>query len=122
MPNIALDSQIKAEINNVPIISITRVQPQRQRPGTVKVGGYGTIGAAKGIATGSGTITFAVLAGTPEIDINALYANDFVLTWNAGPNRNMCTAILTGDTYNNNPGTGDYEISLPFIFGDLVTL
>ena len=120
--NTALDGQLKAEVNHVPVITITRVQPQRQRPGSIKVGGYGTIGAAKGIKTGSGTITFAVKDGKQEIDIESLYDNDFTLTWNRGSDRLMCTAILTGDTYTNNPGTGDYEISLPFIFADLINL
>jgi hypothetical protein len=121
--NLPLQGQIQAEIDHVSIVSITRVSFSENRPGTVKKGGYGTIGVASGIPDGSGSFVMAVTEGTPEIDLEELKAKAFTISWNRGTARKMATGCkITKIDDANDPGTGNYDVTVTFISPDLITI
>jgi hypothetical protein len=121
--NYPIQGQIKAEINHVPIVEITRVSVSENLPGTVKKGGYGTIGTAKGISDGSGSFTMAVIEGNAALDLETLKQQSFTLTWVRGLKTKMATGCkITKIDDANDPGSGNYDVSVSFIFTDLVSI
>lgn len=123
MAAIALNGQIRAEVNHVPVITITRVSIRENKPGTVKKGGYGTIGVAQGIPDYSGSFVLSVPSTGPEIDLESLKASSFTLSWNRGAVRKLATGCqVTSIDDANDPGPGNYDITVNFIAPDCLTL
>lgn len=124
MANLDLQGQLRAELNHVPVITITRVSVDENLPGTVKKGGYGVIGIAEGIGDGSGSFTMSVPKAGMEIDVFALKASGarFTLSWTEGVSRLLASGCkITRVSRSNDPAGGDYSVSVSFIFGELTS-
>lgn len=125
MANLDLQGALKPEVNHVPVITITRVSVDENIPGTVKKGGYGVIGIAEGIGDGSGSFSIAVPKSGLEVDVYALKAAGarFTLSWTEGVTRMIAsTCRVTRIGRAPDSASGNYELNVSFVFGELSTL
>lgn len=125
MANLALVGQLKAEIDHVPVITITRVNVDENIPTTTKKGGYGVIGIAQGVADGSGSFVMSVPTTGLEINLQALKAKatGFSLTWQRGANRLAATGCkISRISDANDPGAGNYDVTVNFTYAEVIQI
>lgn len=125
MANLELQGQLRPEVDHVPVITITRVQAGENLPGTVKKGGYGVIGIAEGIGDGNLSFSMVVPMTGLEFDVYALKQQGmrFTLSWTEGTKRLIASQCkVTSIDRSNDPGSGNYELNVRAIYGELITL
>lgn len=118
-----LVGQVPVEINNVAVVSVTKVTAKRSRQVTVKFGAFGAIGSAKGQFKVTGTITLAVPKAGLEIDLQALSDSEdgFSVNYPKGAERWACYgAHLSDDEISNTPEAGETEVTLNFVAAEMV--
>jgi hypothetical protein len=114
---------VPVEINNVAVVSVTKVTAKRSRQVTVKFGAFGAIGSAKGQFKVTGTITLAVPKAGLEIDLQALSDSEdgFSVNYPKGAERWACYgAHLSDDEISNTPEAGETEVTLNFVAAEMV--
>jgi len=120
-----LVSQIPVEVNNQPVISITKVNAKRSRQVTVKYGPYGAIGAGRGHYKINGTLTLALPKAGLEVDLQALSDSEegFSLNYPKGAERWACYGChLSDDELSNTPEAGETEVNLNFVAEEMVRI
>lgn len=125
MANISLSGQIKAEVDHIPVQTITRVSVSSNAPGTVKKGGYGVIGVAQGIEDASGSFTIVPTSVGMEIDLLALKAKvgGFAFSFNRGASRYCAIGCrITKIDDSNDPGAGNHDVVVNWIAGEIIQL
>lgn len=125
MPFNPLVGQVPIEVNNVAVVSITKVTIKRSRQVTVKFGAFGAIGTSRGFYKVSGTLTLAVPVAGLEIDLQALSDSEdgFSITFPKGAERWACYgAHLSDDDLSNTPEAGDTETNLSFVAAELLRI
>ncbi len=123
MANNPLVGQVPVEINNVAVVSVTKVTAKRSRQVTVKFGAFGAIGSAKGHFKVTGTITLAVPKAGLEIDLQALSESEegFSINYPKGAERWACYGChLSDDELSNTPEAGETEVTLNFVAAEMV--
>lgn len=125
MANNPLVGQIPIEVNNLTVVSITKVTVKRTRQVTVKFGALGPIGTARGFYKVQGTLTLAVPKAGLEIDLEALSNSEdgFTVTFSKGVERWACFGChLSDDDLSNTPEAGETEVNVNFVAAELVRI
>lgn len=123
--NLPLVGGVVLAIDNIPIVSNTRVNVKRTRNVTQKYGALGPIGSAKGQFKISGTLSLAVPKQGMEVDIDGLSARDegFSVTFQKGTNRYLITgAHISDDTLTNDPLQGETDNEVNFVATEMIPI
>jgi hypothetical protein len=123
--NLPLVSGVVLAINNIPVVTNTRVSVKRARNVTQKYGALGPIGSAPGQFKISGTLTLAVPKAGMEIDIDALSASEtgFSVTFQKGLNRYLITGShIADDGLENDPESGNTDNVVNFVATELIPI
>jgi len=116
--NLPLVAGVVLAIDNVPIVSTTKISVSRNRNVTQKFGPFGPIGSAPGQYKIKGTMTLAVPKSGLEVDIDALSASEtgFSVTYQKGTMRFLITgAHIADENLDNDPESGNTDDVVNFV-------
>lgn len=122
MANQPLVGAAPFSINDVPVITVTKMSFKRSRPITIKKGAFGSIGAAKGQPTITGTITLAVPKTGLEIDLQAWFNSEdgYSCGFPKGTERWKAYGVyINEDDFNSDYEPGNTEQTLNLVAADM---
>lgn len=109
---------VRVKINNRPAVTVMAFSYDITRPTQVKSGGYGPIGTATGIATGTGSFRLAPrMENGLEFDIEEL-GREFSMTFDLGVMNRYALLGCVADrrSLSVDQGAGNTEVSVNFTF------
>jgi hypothetical protein len=123
MANQPLVGAAPIAVNDIPVVSATKVTYKRARNIVIKKGAFGTIGVGKGQPSYSGTVTFAVPKMGMEVDLQDWFNSEtgYSLTFQRGVERWKATGVfLTEDDFNSDLDPGNTETTLNWVAADMI--
>lgn len=122
MSNLPLVGAAPTYINDVPYITVLKINVKRTRNVVIKKGAFGSIGAAKGQPQIAGTITLAVPKTGLEIDLQAWFNSDtgYSISYPKGTERwKLYGAYINEDDFSSDYEPGNTEVTLNIVAADM---